>query len=230
MGLKLSFNLFAAQPASAVADALRLYYRRHWQRSVEIYQSMYGNDVYETLEIYDCPPHWTVVDIDLEPEDWIRQRHLFVSQALSCPGFYLFEYDGDYWGYEFFDSGVVIDRFKSDASRNFHFEGMTCAGDARKLAARLPFLNLQNIEPYLVLLPDIESTPEAEYDDFQTQTDVPPRPGDRYRRWDEGAMLNFLRALGVAGDFTGKWGRFELAHPLHAAIDATDFMLGAKDA
>lgn len=224
MGFKLAVNLFADRRAQELTDTLQSFYREHGQRSLEIYRQMYGrHDAGEKLRIHDYPPRWVLVDIFLQPEHWIRERHLFVSRMLRCAGFFIFEYDGDYWGYEFFDNGEVLDRFTSNASYRDYFEGRDCRGDPGVLAEKLPFLNIGDIGPYLVRLPDCETVTGEEYDRLRGETDVFPRPGDQYRRWDECAVLNFIRALGIAGDFTGKWGSFEFSMPQYAEIDSGDF-------
>ncbi len=71
-------------------------------------------------------------------------------------------------------------------------------------------------------MPDWDAVPEEEYERLERQTDVAPREGDRYRRWDECAALNFLRMLGVDGDFT-KRGYFRYGAPVFAEIEHGDF-------
>lgn len=221
MGFKLAVNLYANHRAQEVAETLRSFYRVHGQRSLEIFQQLYGrHEIREVLDIRDYPPHWSLVDIFMEPEHWIRERHLFVSGMLHCPGLFIFEYDGDYWGYELFDNGVVLDRFTSNANYSGYFAGQDCRGAPGILAEKLPFVNIENIKPYLVRLPDWETVSEDEYDKFQRETDVPPRLGDQFRRWDECAVLNFLRALGITGNLSGG---FEFSAPVYAEIDSRDF-------
>jgi hypothetical protein len=222
MGFKFAANLYCGCSAQRVVEVLHDFYRSNAHRSREIYRNMYGPYLGpefpgERLQIYDYPPRWCVVDIFMEPEDWIRERHLHVSRQLACPGFFLFEYDGDYWGYEFFDKGEIVDRFTNDAGQHWYFEGMDCSGHAEILAARLPFLAIEDISPYLDRLPDYEEF-EAERDKMVRELDVPPRPGDQYSRWAEASSLNFLRMLGVPCGFSGYGGYFEYGVPMLAEM------------
>lgn len=222
MGFKFAVNLFADRSADEVTSALREFYDREGKRSVMIYQEMCDRtEISETLEIYAFP-RWTVVDIYMEPEYWIRERQLEISKQLHCAGLFLFEYDGDYWGYELFNNGEVVDRFTTNASYNWYFKGCECAGSAKRLADCFPFIEEDVFTPYLVRLPNWDEVEMDEYERLESETDHPPREGDEYNRWDEAAVLNFLRALGVQGDFTGKWGRFEFAVPAYAEIDSLD--------
>lgn len=116
----------------------------------------------------------------------------FVSQSLRCPGFLIFVYDGDYWGYEFSDCGEAIDHFVQEASGEpIGFPGEDCRGNPSVIAEHLPFLRVEDIAPYLVQKPDWP-TPES--------INVPARPGDEFRRFDECAVLDFVRMLRVPVD------------------------------
>jgi hypothetical protein len=114
---------------------------------------------------------------------------LVVSRRLACPGFLVFVYDGDYWGYEFFNSGVAVDHFVQEATGDpIGFPEEDCRGQAEVVASFLPFLRMEDIGPYLV-----------QKHDFVRPADmnVPARPGDQFRRFDECAVLDFLRMLGI---------------------------------
>lgn len=57
------------------------------------------------------------------------------------------------------------------------------------IAAGLPFLREEDISPYLIQKHDW-IVPDG--------ANAPARPGDEFRRFDECAVLDFLRMLGVA--------------------------------
>ena len=58
-----------------------------------------------------------------------------------CAGFLIFVYDGDYWGYEFFDRGEVLDHFVQEATGEpIGFPGKDCRGNPRVVADDLPVL------------------------------------------------------------------------------------------
>lgn len=222
MGFTFSVNLFAERSAYEVTHALKMFYHQEGKLSIEIYQNLFcisNLNILESLEIFAFP-NWIVVDIQSKPEWWIRKRQLEISKNLCCSGLFLFQYDGDYWGYELFKNGKVVDRFTSDACHDEYFSGLECKGNAKCLAECFPFIPKNVFAPYLVQLPDIETMSR---DKFEQQTDVIPREGDEYKRWSEVSVLNFLSALGIKGGFTGKWGRFEFEAPLYAQIDSAEY-------
>jgi len=118
-----------------------------------------------------------------------REAQLFVSRTLWCPGFLIFVYDGNYWGYEFFDHGEVLDHFVQEATGEpIGFPGEDCRGNAAVLVEHLPFLNVADVASYLVQKTDWV---------IPAGMNIPARPGDEFRRFDECAVLDFMRMLGV---------------------------------
>lgn len=184
MGLKLRYNLFHGTTAAAVFDAYVSFYAQRG-RPLQL-----TGDEARRLDFYQENNGWVVVSLDRGWE-WKERReaHLFVSRRLWCPGFLVFVYDGDYWGYEFCDHGEVFDHFVQDGTgQPIGFPGADCRGRPEVVAKHLPFLRAEDIAPYLV-----------QKDDWVIPAgmDVPARPGDEFRRFGECAVLDFLRMLSV---------------------------------
>ena len=203
MGLKLRYNLFRSR-AEAVYDAFASFYGRRGSK-LRIVNGDTGR-----LNFYHEQDGWTVVDLGSGWEWRVRREaQFFVSRSLACPGFLIFVCDGDYWGYEFFDRGEPIDHFVQEKTAHpagLHAEDWR--GNPRVVAEHLPFLQVEDIAPYLVqkhdwVIPD--------------GMDVPARPGDQYRRFDECAVLDFLQMLGVPTEIRDHYVR--LKSPLFRSAD-----------
>lgn len=192
MGLKLRYTLFHGVTAAAVYGAFVAFYE---QRGRPLQES--GNDA-ERLDFYRESGDWVVVSLDggWEMKER-REANLFVSRRLWCPGFFVFVYDGDYWGYEFFHHGDALDQFVQEEVEGPNwFPDRDSRGNAAVVVERLPFLCADNIAPYLVqkrdwVIPD--------------GMDIPARDGDQFSRFDECAVLDFLRMLGVLVDLRGSY-------------------------
>lgn len=186
MGLKLRYNLFYAN-AEDVCSAFASFYGR---RGSKLRVAAEGTG---TLRVHCQQNGWVIVDED-SGWDWKvrREAQLAVSHSLWCPGFLVFVYDGDYWGYEFFDHGRVLDHFlQEETGQPIGFPGADCRGSPNVVAEHLPFLSVSDIAPYLVQKNDWVIPPGA---------DVPARSGDEFRRFEECAVIDFLRMLGVGID------------------------------
>ncbi len=184
MGLMLRYNLFHGTTAAVVYGAYASFYEQRGRPF-----KLSGEET-QRLDFYQENNGWVVVSLDRGWE-WKERRHAqtFASQRLWCPGFLVFVYDGDYWGYEFFDHGEVFDHFVQESSSEpIGFPEADCRGKAEVVAEHLPFLQVEDIAPYLV----------QKYDwVIQAGINVPARPGDEFRRFEECAVLDFLRMLGV---------------------------------
>jgi hypothetical protein len=203
VGLKLRYNLFYST-AEAVYDAFASFYGRRGSRLQAV------DDGRGSLNFYREHDGWVVVDLGTGWEWKVRREaQLFVSRSLWCPGFLTFVYDGNYWGYEFFDRGEVIDHFVQEATGEpIGFPGEDCRGNPRVVAEHLPFLRVEDIAPYLVQKRDWV-IPEG--------MDVPARTGDEFRRFDECAVLDFLRMLGVSTEIRDHYVRPKA--PLFRSVD-----------
>jgi hypothetical protein len=200
LGLKLRYSLFYEVSPNAVYEAYRHFYtRRHFTFSE-------AGELSEKYELYVPNAGWTILGWNSGWEwDIRREAQLFVSRELHCPGFLIFVYDGDYWGYEFFSDGVVLDHFVQDMEEGkWHFPSDSCTGNAQLLADNFDWLTVENVMPYLVQDPQLDKTePEVaftkrmEYREYVDKLNIPPRPSDEYSRFSELAVLNFLRLLGI---------------------------------
>ena len=185
MGLKLRYQMFRDTTAEAVYDAFCSFYAARGRPLRPM-----GGD-WERIDIHREADGWVVVNLDGGWEWKVRREaQLAVSRQLCCTGFLVFVFDGDYWGYEFFDRGEALDQFVQESSSAAEwFPDRDCRGDAALVASRLSYLKPQEFAPYLMQMQDWVE-PEG--------MDVPARPGDQFRRSDECAALDFLRLLGVA--------------------------------
>jgi hypothetical protein len=175
LGLKLRYNLFHDVSAPSVWGALKSFYRgRELEPSDDNYQ-LHEQDGRWTLLSWDGGWEWTQR----------RQAQLHVSERLHCPGLLVFVYDGEYWGYELFENGNVMNRFVQVREQNW-FPGDSCVGDPTVVASCFPELTAESIAPYLV-----------QRTSFQK---LPPRPGDQFGPFDECSVVDFLRTLGVRVD------------------------------
>jgi hypothetical protein len=184
MGLKLRYNLFHNTTAAAVFGTYVSFYEERCRPLEHV------GDEWKRIDFHHENNGWVVVALDGGWE-WNERREvqLLVSRRLWCPGFLVFVYDGDYWGYEFFDHGEPLDHFVQDsAAQPVWFPGEDCRGNAEAVAEHLPFLRTEDIAPYLVQKHDWV---------IPRGVNVPARPSDEFRRFDECAVLDFLRMLGV---------------------------------
>ena len=179
MGLKLRYSLFRSASAKNVHAAFRSFYRTRGSTA--------------DIDIYHQHNGWTAADLHRAWAHWPEHREAlrFVSRSLGCPAFLVFVFDGDYWGYEFVADGDPIDHFVQWPEPDWiPFPGEDGRGHAERIVERLPFLRKEEIAPYLV-----QRDMGSHLDD--DPMDVPARPGDEFRRFDECAVLDFLRMLGV---------------------------------
>jgi hypothetical protein len=184
MGLKLRYNLFYNTTAAAVYGAYVSFFE---ERDRPLRPT--GNERHR-IDFHHTHNGWVVVALDAGWE-WEERREvqLLVSRRLLCPGFLAFVYDGDYWGYEFFDHGEPLDHFVQESTgQPIGFPDEDCRGKAEVVAEHLPVLRAADIAPYLMQKHDWVIAEGA---------DVPARPGDEFCRFDECAVLDFLRMLGV---------------------------------
>lgn len=189
MGLMLRYYLFHGVTGETVCTALKSFYKSFNIARDKPSEATGWN--WDSIDVHAADNDWVVVELDRGWE-WEKRREaqLFVSKRLWCAGFLVFVYDGDYWGYEFFDHGEVFDHFVQDKEEASQwFKGEDCIGKAELLAEHLPFLDIHDIAPYLIQEP--EHGPERE----ALQCKV--RPDDEFSRFDECAVLDFLRAIGV---------------------------------
>lgn len=185
MGLKLRYNLFHGVTAAEVYGAYVSFYAERGRPLQDV-----GKES-QQLDFYESAGGWVVVSLDGGWE-WKERREaqLAASRRLWCPGFLVFVYDGDYWGYELFDHGEAVDHFVQEADRQVcnWFPDEDCRGNAAVVVEHLPFLRIDDVTPYLVQSHN-HARPEG--------LNVPARPGDEFRRFDECAAVDFLRMLGV---------------------------------
>jgi hypothetical protein len=124
----------------------------------------------------------------------------------------VFVYDGDYWGYELFNTGSAVDHFVQNQEASGWFPSHACSGQPDVFAAQFlaACLRPADIAPYLVPMPD-------DWDDLEW--DRPARVGDEFTRGDECAVVDFLRMLGVGielRDYGGQRYVSPLAAPYRA--------------
>jgi hypothetical protein len=203
MGLKLRYQLFHNTTAAAVHGAYVSFYEERGR------PLQFAGEDRQRIDFHDENNGWVVVALDGGWE-WKERREvqLFISRRLWCAGFLAFVYDGDYWGYEFFDHGTAFDHFVQDGTgQPIGFPGENCRGRPEVLVKHLPFLRVEDIAPYLVQMHDWV-IPEG--------MNVPARPGDEFSRFEECALLDFLRMLGVHVVLQDRYVRVQ--SPVHRSV------------
>ena len=190
MGLALRLNAFRDVEAADVYGALATFYAK--RGAVLVPES----DGLRSYDLRERQGRWCVLEWDAGWE-WTlrREAQLHVSRQLHVPGLLVFVYDGDYWGYELFDRGEAIDHFIQTAMDPvITFPGKDMTGDAAALARTLG-LNEADVAPYL--------SRWHGWHERRRRAGERARPGDEFTRWEEAAVLDFLRALGVDVTLTG---------------------------
>jgi hypothetical protein len=184
VGLALRLNAFRDVEAADVYGALATFYE---QRGAVLVPEGEGRRSYDLRERHG---RWCVLEWDAGWEWTVRREaQLQVSRQLGVAGLLVFVYDGDYWGYELFDRGEAKDHFvQTGMDPVITFPGADCTGDAAVLARTLG-LNEANVAPYLARW---HRWPER-----ATRAKERARPGDEFTRWEECAVLDFLRAIDV---------------------------------
>lgn len=115
----------------------------------------------------------------------------------------IFVFDGDYWGYEFFDNGLVLDHFVQDREEAKHwFPDKDCLGGADILADKFSFLSQETLQKYLVQDPEWAEVKDSEnarqlYSQLRNARNIKIQPDDEFLPFDECFVLDFLRYLGV---------------------------------
>jgi hypothetical protein len=210
MGLTLRLNLFYNVEPDAVYRSLEGFYRARRQSLKEC-----GDDS-RAYELLASDQNWTVLSWDGGWEwDVRRQAQFHVSRELSCMGFLIFVYDGDYWGYEFFEAGLARDHFVQDEDETSWFPDRNCHGNPMLLAKAFEHLDQGVLSEYLALDPahvicEHELTIDEQRDlvDKRRLLDTRVQPTDEFTRFAECAVLNFLRYLGVRVDLRDHYVTF----------------------
>jgi hypothetical protein len=213
-------NAFRGVAHTDVYAALAEFWSRHDRRA----EPVPPDSEVDAFELHEQRAGWTVLDWTRGWE-WTlrRQAQLHVSEVLGCPGILVFVYDGDTWGYELFDRGRVVDWFvQGPEEGNTWFPGKDLSGRPEAVVSAFPDLALDrsDVAAYLVQPPALE--PDEGWNEAEDVWDVPARPGDRFRRGDECAVLDFLVLLGVAVDLVDGyvtwpapvWRRFRVEPPV----------------
>jgi hypothetical protein len=194
MGLKLRYNLFFAVTQHVVYKTYADFWMEHGYHLTDVPTRPLAERDFATYTLYRSDGYWTLLDWCGGWEwDLRRQAQLHVSQALGCPGLLVFEFDGDYWGYELFASGEVLDHFVQRPSEaNTWFPNSDCRGNPERFAAAFrPWLKLsvKQLAAYLVQEPE----DSRDYDCLNRLV----RGGDEFPRFAPCSSVNFLRFLGL---------------------------------
>lgn len=115
-----------------------------------------------------------------------------LSIALSRPVMLLFIYDGDFWGYFFYDNREELDSFNSlpDYFESSPGEQQSGAGDSGVIA-RYFQVEQKDIELYLRIWTE----------EMMEEYEKPAYPGDEFGQCDCWQMADFMRKLGFPYTF-----------------------------
>jgi hypothetical protein len=201
MGLKLRVNLFLGVDAPDVFTAFSTFYgRRHAALVPE-------DDRERRYDLRRRQGRWCVLEWNAGWE-WRERREaqLYVAQTLRCPGLLVFVDDGLYWGYELFTDTAEDHFIQWPEKARSWFPNEDCKGDADLLSAVVSWRRREELAAYVMQRPNTAS------DDYRSKCqalDVPVRPGDQFRRFDECAVVDFLRALDVAVNVRDQYVQFD---------------------
>jgi hypothetical protein len=188
VGLFMRINAFRSVSPADVDAALAEFWSRHHRRV----EPVPPDAQVDAFDLHEQRDGWTVM-CWTSGWEWKlrRQAQLHVSETLGCAGILVFVYDGDDWGYELFDRGAAVDRFiQWPQEGNTWFPGKDLSGQPEAVVAAFPDLALDrsDVATYLV---------QRQGDEADDACNVAARPGDRFRRGDDCAALDFLGLLGV---------------------------------
>ncbi len=186
MGLFVAYSLFHNVSLRQVFEALETFYALKSSRLERA-----GCDDNNSLTLYEPDGAWTVLELG---RGWAWQgdtrleAQRFVSEILSCSVMLVSVCDGDYWQYELFEDGVRLDHFIQETGPEWGPPGKDA--DASTVISKFPFLKISDVAPYLI---------QADRDDPKSQWPLADtvRPGDEFGRYDQCAVLDFLRMLGL---------------------------------
>lgn len=211
MGLSMRLNLFHGVAPEDVYAALGSFYRLRGQRLVDRGDLAFG------CVLHQQDSGWTLLSMHGESFQGLRHLLLHVSGELGCNGFLIAVHDGAFWGYEFSSAGASLDHFiqhpdHRDSGVNW-FPGELCAGNADILAQHLPALDRNVLARYLVRYPAWEEWRHKEdwkgaYRDLIAQRNVKARPDDECLPFNECAVLDFSRYLGLSAERRDGWISF----------------------
>ena len=242
MGLSIAYSLFYQVLPNQIFDALQTFYV---QRISWLDRTGQDQDEDQSLTLHEPENGWTVFDLG---RGWWRQNDiqceaaLFVIEMLSCSGIFVRVYDGDYWEYELFENGRLIDHFVQEAGvyygppgkggnahaikggnahaikgGNAHaIKGGNAhaikGGNAHAIVSVFPWLKIDVVAPYLIQAKrddpdDWHGLPEDWH-----RLQGPVRPGDEFGRYDQCAVIDFVRMLGVSVNIVNR--RVTLVSPI----------------
>jgi hypothetical protein len=189
-------HLFYGVESGQVYAAIQDFYGERSRILVKSEQSNYGRRSQSRLyDLHTPQAGWVLCDCDAE---WaLSELNSFVTKRLNCSGLLLYVDDGDYWAYSLFYCGRIVDGFSQATEISEDGLPGRNVGDAAVVAAQFPWLAIEDIQPYLV---------QEDWDDpiERLRLAVPPRSGDEYTRFDELAVLNFYRLLGISVELRRK--------------------------
>ncbi|MGW4162615.1 hypothetical protein [Streptomyces sp. NPDC004788] len=207
MGLFLRDNSFFTEDHEGVLHALEEFWTTEGHRLA--FLPAEEDDSHDAYTLFTGWNGWTQLSWTRGWEwDLRRRAQLHVSRALGCPGLLTFVHDGDMWGYELFDAGVVLDQFVHWCDPTGFFPGKDTTGRPEVLVAAFPTLSLDLRHAAGYLSP----FPEDEEDELAWDTHV--RPGDRWTRGNALVFEDFWRFLGIAEPRQGQHGRIVMPAPV----------------
>jgi len=205
VGLTLHMHLFRTADHAGVVESFERYCHGRGRRAIETQDP-------HCYRFHIAENGWTVVELPIgwKREFWREMQH-HITAELDCPALFVFVYDGNYWGYEFVKEGNRLDQFAQvDDHRDGidWFTGSPRIGNPDLLAQEFSWLDPDVLSRYLIRDPLWTAEDhiwEDEYDELRfrlkekrRELDTPVREGDEFTRFDECAVLDFLRYLGVS--------------------------------
>lgn len=232
--LKIRYNLFYGLKQEQVYQA----YEQFWiERGYQLVKGRLQRRVdFEEFVLYRSDGIWTLLEWSGGWEWKLRrQAQLYVSDVLQCPGLLVFVDDGAYWGYELFSKGQAIDHFVQDpdASTTW-FPDNDCRGKPERFVEQFPWLSLKatHLASYLVQQPSLKRAKTSRvYEITRDRLNVPPTGrGHQFSRFDECAVLDFLRFLGLRIESRNNYV-IPLASPwqVFKIVDSNGLVFGDKE-
>jgi len=220
MGLGLRFSAFHRTSPDRLWSTIEEFFHN---KNRQICAELPDRRTFPRWDFYEPANEWTILDVGYtasvqDRTEW-RELMSFITRELAGVGFIFFVYDGDYWGYELENNGLIVDQFVQfpDEGAVYWPTDTDLSGNPSVLTRFFPWLSKQFLAPYLIQKPSPNmANIRQEVIDLGEAWDIKPHPTDEFTRGNECAILDFLKALRIPVRSEDNYVRF--TPKLHRSI------------